>query len=463
MAKRYQAARAASEANQEEGFELTEKQAEAQDLIAGPALHIMLFGGSRSGKTFLHVRTICLRAIAASGSRHAILRLRFNHCKNAVALDTFPSVMRKCFPDVRYHLDKTDWYVEFENGSQIWFGGLDDKDRTEKILGMEFATILLNECSQLSYYARNMVATRLAQRVYYLVDGEKFQLRRKLLYDCNPPSQAHWTYKVFRLHVDPDTKEPLDAVSHASMMMNPTDNRANLPEDYFDVLDRLPARMRRRFRDGEWADVTENALFSQDLFDTARVSDHPDLQRVVIAVDPSGASDDPNQTNDPIGIVVAGLGVDGRGYVLEDVSLLAGPKAWGTVAVTAYDRHDGDCIVGETNYGGEMVKYVIKTQNPLVPFKKVTASRGKVVRAEPISALVEEGKIRFVGEFADLEDELCAFTTAGYIGQGSPNRADAFVWAMTELFPGIAKRERKQQKAKPTSGRSGGSGAWLGV
>jgi len=150
--------------------------------------------------------------------------------------------------------------------------------------------------------------------------------------------------------------------------------------------------------------------------------------------------------------------------VLEDLTINTGPKTWGNVATTAYDRHAADLIVGETNYGGEMVKFVVRASKPDVPFKKVTASRGKAVRAEPIASLTEQGKIRFAGKFNDLEDELCAFTTGGYVGPSSPNRADAMVWAFSELFPGIVQAARKTSKARPMQARpvSGGS-AWLGV
>ena len=109
--------------------------------------------------------------------------------------------------------------------------------------------------------------------------------------------------------------------------------------------------------------------------------------RVVVAVDPSGAGDSENADNDAIGIVVAGLGTDGNAYVIEDITVKAGPATWGRVAADAYDRHQADCIVGEINYGGAMVQYVIKTAAPKANYRQVTASRGKAVRAEPIAAL----------------------------------------------------------------------------
>lgn len=430
-------------------FSLTEKQAEAQSVLGSNAKHIMLFGGSRSGKTFLIVRAIVLRALAAKKSRHAILRFRFNHVKSAVVHDTFPKVMELCFPDVDYKLDKTDWFAEFPNGSQIWFGGLDDKERTEKILGQEYATIFLNECSQIPWSSRNLAVTRLAQSVTYEVNGELVPLRLKMFYDCNPPSKAHWSYKIFVEKKDPENKGALGKPENfACFKINPADNLANLAEGYLDTLRDLSGRLRRRFEHGDFADAVENALWSPEIIDRRRYgSDElPQLQRIVVAVDPSGADDEDNTSNDAIGIVVAALGVDGFGYLLEDITLKAGPATWGKVATSAYERHKADLVVAEKNFGGAMVEHVIKTANPRAAYKSVQASRGKVVRAEPISSLTETGKIRFVGNFPELEDELCSFTTTGYQGQGSPNRADAFVWAFSELFPGMVRDKKPFEK-----------------
>jgi predicted phage terminase large subunit-like protein len=173
----------------------------------------------------------------------------------------------------------------------------------------------------------------------------------------------------------------------------------------------------------------------------------PQLVRVVIAVDPSGADDSDNADNDEIGIIVAGLGQDGAAYVLEDLTLKAGPASWGRVATTAFDRHAADAIVGETNYGGAMVQQVIQTARPRTPFRAVSASRGKAVRAEPFSALYEQGKVRHVGMFAKLEDELSGFSTGGYTGARSPNRADALIWALAALFPAMTAPTRKVESA----------------
>lgn len=438
-------------------FKLTSKQLEAQEVIAGDATHVMLFGGSRSGKTFLHVRNIVMRALKAPRSRHAILRFRFNHVKSSIVLDTFPKVMVVAYPGVPYDIDKTDWYATVGDGSQIWFGGLDDKERTEKILGQEHATIYLNECSQIPFASREMALTRLAQRVSMKIDGRpETLLKPRMYYDMNPTSKAHWTHKLFVQKIDPMTNKPLaNPEDYVYFKMNPQDNLENLSEGYLKTLEGLSASLRQRFLLGDFADANPNALFNDVDVERWRVLDGniPELIRIVVAVDPSGSGDVDNADNDAIGIVAVGLGTDGNAYVLEDCTVKAGPATWGKVATDTYSRLDADVLVAEKNYGGEMVKFTIQTANRRVNYREVSATRGKVVRAEPISALYEQGKVRHVGFFSDLEQELYGFSTTGYIGEKSPNRADALIWAITELFPSVVSTE---QKFKPIQYARGG-------
>lgn len=431
------------------GFKLNARQQEAQEVLASDATYIMLFGGSRSGKTFLLVRNIILRALKAHNSRHVILRFRFNAVKASVVMDTFPKVMQVAFPGVKYSLNKTDWFAQFDNGSQVWFGGLDDKERTEKILGMEFVTIYLNESSQIPWGSVGIAMTRLAQKAMQIIAGRPDQLLKPRMYfDCNPPSKIHWSYMQFIEKRDPETKKPIhNPDDYAWFQINPMDNAENLSSGYLDTLKNLSARLQKRFLKGEFADANPNALFHDEIIDKWRVTDGnlPDFVRIVVAVDPSGSDDADNADNDAIGIVVVALGSDGNAYILEDNTVKAGPATWGKVATDSYDRHQADVIVGEINYGGAMVKHVIQTARPRTPYKTVTASRGKAVRAEPFSALYEQGKVRHVGDFHALEDELCAFSTIGYVGEQSPNRADALIWGLTELFPGLVADNRQKK------------------
>lgn len=445
---------------------LTAAQEGAQQVLAGPATHIMGEGGSRSGKTFLFVRGVATRAIKAPRSKHAIFRFRFNHIKSSIILGTFPKVMEVCFPQVPYDLNKTDWYATLPNGSEIWFGGLDDKARTEKVLGNEFVTIYLNEISQIAWESRNLAVTRLAQKVDQVVDGIKRPMPVRMYYDLNPTGKGHWGYKVFHENRDPDTKQLMpNPKDFAHFKLNPKDNMANLSESYLRILGGLSSRGRKRFLEGEWADENPNALFSDTDIDRWRVIDGklPDMVRIVVAVDPSGSGDEDNADNDAIGIVVVGLGTDGRAYVLEDLTVKAGPGTWGKVATDAFVRHNASAVIGESNFGGDMVRFVIQTARARTTYKEVKATRGKVVRAEPFSALYEQGKVCHVGGFAELEDELTSFSTHGYLGENSPNRADALIWALTELFPGLTKGDESpeddqdpMERALKQRARSGG-------
>lgn len=433
-------------------FTLTGKQAEAQAVLASNAEHLMLFGGSRSGKTFLLTRNTVMRGLKAPNSRHAIFRYRFNAVNASVIKDTFPKVMRIAFPGVGYKLNIHDGYATLPNDSQIWFGGLDDKERAEKVLGMEFVTIYLNEASQIPYESRNLAITRLAQSVMQDVKGRPAEpLKPRVYYDENPPSKAHWTYRLFVQKIDPETRKPLDDPdNYASFKINPEDNAANITDGYLKTLAALPARLRKRFKDGDFTDATPGALFSDEIIEKWRHGGEeplPEFVRVAIGVDPSGSGDVDNADNDAIGITVGALGTDGNAYLLEDCTVKAGPATWGRIATTAFDRHEADIVVGEVNYGGAMVGHTIQTARPRTPFKMVTATRGKHVRAEPFSALYEQGKVRHVGEFRELEDELTAFNTNGYLGDNSPNRADAWIWVLAELFPGLV----APRKAAPES------------
>ncbi len=290
-------------------MKLTARQLAAQEVLAGDATHVMLFGGSRSGKTFLLTRNVCMRALKAPKSRHAILRFRFNAIKASVVMDTFPKVMELAFPGVKYTLSKTDWFAEFENGSQIWFAGLDDKERTEKILGMEFVTIYLNESSQIPQGSRDIAVTRLAQQVNQVIEGKQSApLKPRMYYDCNPPSKVHWTYRLFVEKRDPETKQPIhNPGDYAHFQINPQDNAENVSAGYLDTLQNLSARLQKRFLKGEFADATPNALFADEVIDKWRqVSGEalPDFVRVVVGVDPSGSGDVDNADNDAIGICV---------------------------------------------------------------------------------------------------------------------------------------------------------------
>jgi phage terminase large subunit-like protein len=429
-------------------FAKTPKHREAANLLGSDAKHVMLYGGARSGKSFIICYAIIWRGLVAPGSRHAIFRKHFNGLRRSIIDDTMPAVAHICFNGLVLDYDHTNSLHLLPNGSKILYGGLGDKERTEKILGTEYATIYLNECSEIAYDARNKAITRLAQTS--ILDGPYCPkelrgkpLRNKAWYDCNPPHTGHWTYGLFKDLIDPSGRKPhIDMDNYASMRLNPIDNLPNLPPDYIASLEAMPEAFRKRFLLGEFVPQVVGALWTYDMIQRINAPRNEDerqalldrMKSIDVAVDPSGCSGPEDTRSDEIGILVCGKGYDGIGYVLEDLSGHYSPEGWGKAAVDAYDNWQADLIVGEQNYGGDMVRATIQATRRNVPFKKVTASRGKHVRAEPISALYADGKIKHVGSFVDLENQMMSFSSAGYMGDRSPDRADAMVWALTELM-----------------------------
>lgn len=221
-------------------------------------------------------------------------------------------------------------------------------------------------------------------------------------------------------------KDPRTHVSRGSTF----DNAANLaPSALAALRDRYEGtRLGRQELFAEVLDDVPGALWTRDRIQYGYTTDKA---RVVVAVDPSGASG--NGKGDSIGIIATAKGADGRFYVLEDATCSLGPAGWGARAVDVYHKHGADRIVAESNFGGAMVESVIRTADRNAPVKLVTASRGKHVRAEPIAALYEQGRVTHAHGLDHLEDQMMQMTASGYVGEGSPDRVDALVWALTEL------------------------------
>ena len=221
------------------------------------------------------------------------------------------------------------------------------------------------------------------------------------------------------------------------------DNAANLPSSFIDGIKTRyeGTRLGRQELNAEILDDVPGALWTRAMIDAARKPvPLPDMARVVVAIDPSGTRGT-GDNGDLVGIIVAGKGVDGRFYLLADRSCKLSPAAWGRRAVDAYREFKADRVVAERNFGGAMVEHVIRTVDESVSYLEVTASRGKVQRAEPVAALYEQGRASHVAadpnELTLVEDQLCQFAPDGYVGEGSPDRADALVWAATDLMLGF--------------------------
>jgi PBSX family phage terminase large subunit len=251
-------------------FKPTRVQEQALKLLKGSAKHILLFGGSRSGKTSLLVMCIIFRATMYKGSRHLICRYRAKDARSSVLHETVLPWLDKTIGASRYKVNIHEGSVRLWNGSEIWIGGLGDKEQVDKILGHEYNTIYFNEVSQLTYSAVTTAYSRLAMNI----PGCK----NKFFYDCNPSSPMHWAYKVFIRKIEPRTDERLKKPElYASMILNPADNAENLADDYItDILDNLPGKQRDRFKDGLWV-KSDGVVY--DRFDESMIVSPDDLPK----------------------------------------------------------------------------------------------------------------------------------------------------------------------------------------
>lgn len=432
-------------------FKLSVKQKEQFEKVKSSAKYILALGGSRSGKTFGFAAAIWMRAKMAPGSRHGVFRSTIKDCRDTLFSLTFPDVCKKMDPELwsRCEVNKSEATITLPNGAIILFSGLDDDGRMESILGQEYLTLYCNEVSQIKNFKPiSLFMTRLSQSV---VGADGRTARPKFFFDCNPPSTKHWAYKAFILKVQPDNGTPLSRPDDwAWLQMNPKDNLENLNEDYMDIMDNMSARDKKRFIEGEWQTEVDGALFLQDWIDDKRVQSVDLGQegcRIVVAVDPATSA---NPGSDETGIIVAARDADGHGYVLADYSTKGTPETWAKAVARAYEDWDADLVIYESNQGGLMVETTLRSSGVDLPMKAVHASRGKAIRAEPISLLYEKGKISHVGEFKELEDQLVNFThDFNRARQGSPDRLDALVWALTEL---MTEKQHVPGKMKVTKG-----------
>lgn len=216
-------------------------------------------------------------------------------------------------------------------------------------------------------------------------------------------------------------------------------NSAYLADSFLEeIMERYAGtRLGRQELDGVMLSDVDGALWRSADLEAAQVKSAPTLDRIVVAVDPPAGA---RATSDACGIVVAGIVCQGpvqdwKVYVLEDASVQgARPSDWAAAAIAAMDRHGAERLVAEVNQGGAMVETIVRSIDPAVPYRAVHATRGKSARAEPVAALYEQGRVKHLAGLGALEDEMCQMTAQGYAGPGSPDRVDALVWALTDLF-----------------------------
>jgi phage terminase large subunit-like protein len=234
--------------------------------------------------------------------------------------------------------------------------------------------------------------------------------------------------------------DPATVVTRGSTL----DNRSNLAPSFLTAIMRRfeSTRLGRQEIFGEILEDMEGALWKRSTIDELRVklADIPPLRRIVVAIDPATTS---GEDSDETGIVAVGLGTDGHGYVLDDISGRMTPNEWAREAISLYRARLADRVIGERNNGGDMIENTLRMIDPSVNYRSVWASRGKFVRAEPVAALYDQQRVHHVGGFPQLEDQMCSFTPdMDRATMGSPDRADALCWALTDLLVEVETESR---------------------
>lgn len=376
---------------------------------AGELLYSGAFGAGKS-------RILCEKAYAL-GMRYPGVPIGiFRKVAASLSATTKMTFLRDVVPaGAIVKSNKTEGWVELANGSRFWFLGLDPDPQTgipSKVGSLDLAFAFVDEAVELTENDWIMLLGRLR------FPGIPFH---QIAAATNPADPSHWLKRRFD-------------VSGEMLQAKTTDNRL-LPEDYRERMDALTGLYHARYVRGEWISV-EGPLWKMDQIilgpppkqlEQGVPTEH--YQRVVVSVDPAVTS---ASGSDETGIIVAGKGADGRGYVIDDRSCRLPPSEWAQRVVDAYDEYKADRVVVEVNNGGDLVETVIRAIGKNVAITTVHASRGKVKRAEPVAALYEQGKVTHLSRFSDLESQMMGFDPAK--SNLHDDRVDALVWAFTDLF-----------------------------
>ncbi len=253
----------------------------------------------------------------------------------------------------------------------------------------------------------------------------------ELWFSWNPRNANDPIDKLFRGEIVPENAD-IRKVNYDENPYFPAELRAEMEFDRKHKPDRFA-----HIWLGEYEPTAIGAIWDRQTFHQNRREDVPEMGRIVVSIDPAISSEEKSNEH---GIIVCGLGSDQRGYVLDDVSKQGTPREWANRAIAVFDKWEADAIVIEVNQGGDMVRHTLESVRPGIPIIEVRATRGKHIRAEPISSLYSLGRISHVGTFTELESQMVQMTAGGFEGEGSPDRVDALVWGFTHLFPKMVQR-----------------------
>lgn len=404
---------------------LTDRQKQGFKLLCQPTQMTALYGGSRSGKTFDIAVWLFLICILRK-SRHLILRKHLSTLISSMWYDTLPKALEIMgIPANAYRFRGDRHFITFANGSEIWLYGLDNSQRSDKILGNEYSTIWINEASEFDAEIIPVLMSRLAQNT---------GIKNKMILDFNPPETSHWTYDLI---MNSSLGEGQIKLNH--ILMNPGDNLQNLPEDYLKLLETMPERQRKRFLEGIFVSPDE-AIFTESMIKWRDPYAH--YSKVVIGIDPAVTE---KVTSDETGINVQGRFLEdgvNKNIKLEDLSMKGSPEAWGLRAVDAYLRYKPISrdieIVAEVNQGGDMVGSVInkiaQQKGVKVNYHAVRTSVSKQYRAEEFSIMLAT-QPWFFNQKHDFKSYIKQFLgyTSMLQNKRSPDRIDAAIIAASRL------------------------------
>ena len=398
--------------------------------LKGPSRYKAFYGGRGSAKSHSFATALLMRG------GESPLRIL---CAREVQLSIKDSV-KQLLDDKINQYGMASFYeslqseIRGKNGTVFIFAGL-GKMTTDQIKSMEGIDIAWVEEAQ----------TISDKSLEILIPTIRKQ-KSELWFSWNPRHQSDPIDKRFRGEVTPVNS----IIKKVNFPDNPFFPKELDEEREFDQKNN-PERYGHIWM-GDYEPTAIGAIWDRATLHAHRRPDPPEMNRIVVAVDPAISE----EGGDEHGIIVCGIGEDNRGYVLDDLSRHGSPKQWAEQTVAAYDKWSADAIVIEINQGGDMVRHTLESIRPGIRIIEVRATRGKHVRAEPISALYQLGRVSHAGTFDKLETQMCQVTSAGYQGDGSPDRVDAMVWAMTELFPKLNRQKPKVDH------RENVSASWMG-
>ena len=394
-----------------------------------PSRYKGAFGGRGSGKSHFFAEAVVERCIMQPGSRIVCVREVQKSLKDSVKR-LIEDKISALGVGGRFDVKATE--IGTPGGGVIVFQGLQDHT-AESVKSLEGFNVAWAEEAQ-SLSARSMELLRPTIRA----PGSE------LWFSWNPRSAADPVDELLR-GITPPPDAIVRQVNYSDNPFFPVELEA---EREYDERTK-PARYGHIWL-GAYEPVAIGAIWDRLMLHRNRRQDMPEMSRILVSVDPAVSNE---AGSDEHGVVVVGIGADGRGYLLADYSLRGSPMQWAGRAVAALDEFGADAIVIERNQGGDMCAQTLRTVRPHLRIIEVVATRGKHVRAEPIAALYSLDRISHVGTFQRLEDQMCQMTAGGYEGDGSPDRVDAMVWGFTELFPAInrAKAKPRERERAPVS------------